>query len=134
MTAPVPAPGRMPPNWGSPLADADYAALENSWILRELADQAMLRRVNDEEGREVVGQKGKRDCAGILIPYYWPGDPGPVNYRIRRNKPDRVYATDGSIKDDRKYLGAPGALNRLYVPPGVTLLHLADPDLPIVIV
>lgn len=34
---------------GEPLSDADYVALEPSWITRDLADQAMLRRVSTAE-------------------------------------------------------------------------------------
>lgn len=134
MTAPVPGSDRVPPPWGGPLTAADYAALLKSWITQEIADQAMLRRVADQEGRDIVGQKGKRDCAGILIPYYWPGELGPVIYRVRRDRPDYVFNKDGKPKPDRKYLGAPGTANRLYVPRGITTQQLADVAIPIVIV
>jgi hypothetical protein len=134
MTAPNSVPERTRPDWGRPLTESDYAALAKSWITPELAHAAMLRRVDEQEARQIVGQKGKRDCAGVLIPYYWPGDPLPVNYRIRRDHPDLVQATDGTVKEDRKYLGAPGAANRLYIPPGITLEDLADLDTPIAIV
>src|SRR5947209_1231498 len=77
---------KVPPNWGTRLNDADYTALEGqSWIDREVADAAMLRRVDAEQGREVVGQKGKRDCAGILFPNYLPGESRPRSYFIRRD-------------------------------------------------
>ena len=66
------SPARTAPSWGKPLTEGDYAALATSWITREIADAAMLRRVDQHEGREIVGQKGKRDCAGIIFPYYWP--------------------------------------------------------------
>ena len=134
MTAAAPASDRRPPNWGGPLTQGDYDMLERSWITRELADQAMLRRVGAVEGREIVGQKGSRDCSGILIPYYWPGEPSPISYRIRRDNPDLVQSLDGTMKQERKYLGAPGAANRLYVPPGVAPEQLADVTLPIIIV
>ena len=134
MTAPTVIPDRMPSRWGGPLTKEDYGALEKSGIPSELVDQALLRRVNEQEGREIVGQKGKRDCAGILFPYYWPGDPHAVEYRIRRDHPDLVQATDGSIRQERKYLGARGAGNRLYIPPGMSLEQLADAKVPIIIV
>ena len=134
MTAAAPGPERFPPSWGGPLTEADYVALADSWIPREIADQAMLRRVDAQSGREVVGQKGSRDCAGILFPYYWPGDPSPINYRVRRDHPDLVQGIDGKIKLERKYLAAPGGANRLYIPPSVTLDQLADASIPIVIV
>src|SRR5437899_2809464 len=41
------SPARVPPAWGGPLNDRDYADLEASWITREIADEAMLRRVHD---------------------------------------------------------------------------------------
>ena len=70
MTAPKACSSRIPPAWGRPLDETDYTALECSWITREIADAAMLRRVDEQQGREVIGQRGSRDCAGILIPYY----------------------------------------------------------------
>src|ERR1035438_10873429 len=64
---PEPLVTRVCPDWGGPLNDQDYAALEASWISRDIADQAMPRRVDGIEGREVACQKGKRDCSGLLI-------------------------------------------------------------------
>jgi hypothetical protein len=94
----------------------------------------MLLRVDTYQGREVVGQNGRRDCAGILFPYYWPGSPRPFNYRIRRDNPDYTAGKDGKPKPDRKYLGPPKSGNRLYVPPGVTLEHLQDLTISLIIV
>lgn len=84
-----------PPWWGKPLTEADHEALATSWITAQLADSAMLLRVDSLEGRELVGQKGKRDCEGIVIPYYWPGEPDHFNYRLRRDKPDWSTGKDG---------------------------------------
>ncbi len=125
MTVPEAVRDRIPPNWGGPLSEADYAALAGSWITREIADAAMLRRVDESQGREVVGQKGLRNCAGVLIPYYWPGEPGAFNYRLRRDHPDWKYDGQGNAKPDKKYLGPPKGANRLYIPPGVTLISSA---------
>ncbi|HXP87806.1 MAG TPA: DUF3854 domain-containing protein [Bryobacteraceae bacterium] len=125
---------RVPPSWGRPLTETDYVTLEASWINRELADQAMLRRVDDPEGREVVGQKGNRNCAGLLIPYYWPGEPSPFAYRVRRDNPEVEQGKDGKVRLVRKYLAAPGDRNRLYIPPGVTPEQLCDKSIPIVLV
>ena len=56
---------RVPPDRGGPLTAADYAALAGSWITKQMADDAMLRRVDEHQGREVVGQNGRRDYSGI---------------------------------------------------------------------
>ena len=125
---------RIPPPWGERLTVADYAALLESWITQEIADEAMLRRVDESQGREVVGQKGKRNCAGLLIPYYWPGEPGAFNYRLRRDHPDWRYDGQGNAKLDKKYLGPPKGANRLYVPPGLTLDQISDVSIPIALV
>jgi len=127
-------PNRIPPSWGQPLTENDYADLAKSWITPEIADEAMLRRVDEGEGREVTGQKGTRDCAGILYSYYWPGEPSPTNYRVRRDNPDVKFDKNGKPKQDRKYLGPPKGANRLYIPPVVTLEQLSDASIPIVIV
>jgi hypothetical protein len=58
----------------------------------------------------------------------------PRSYRLRRDNPEWKEGKDGTLKPDRKYLGAPGSANRLYFPPGVTPEQLLDPGLPIVIV
>jgi hypothetical protein len=133
MTAPVPNPAPLPSSWGGPLTEQDYAALSSSWITREIADAAMLRRVDAYEGREVIGQKGNRDCAGILIPYYWPGQPHAHTYRLRRDNPDWKEGKDGKPKPDKKYLGPPQSSNRLYLPPGITPDELQDVTVPIAI-
>ena len=124
----------IPPAWGGRLSEGDYATLDSSWITREIANKAMLCRVDTFDGREVICQKGKSDCAGMLIPYYWPGEPGPFNYRVRRDNPDWIQGKDGKLKQDKKYLGAPNSGNRLYIPPGVTPEQLQDVTIPIAIV
>jgi len=103
-------------------------------VTREIADAAMLRRVDEREGRDVVGQKGKRDCAGILIPYYRPGIPQAFNYRLRRDKPEWTEGKNGELKPDGKYLSPPNGGNRLFIPPGVSAEQLADPQIPIALV
>jgi hypothetical protein len=75
----------------------------------------MLRRVDAQQGREVVGQKGSRDCSGMLIPYYWPDERTPFNYRVRRDNPEWEEGKDGRLKQIRKYLGPPRGANRLYI-------------------
>ena len=134
MTGTAPQLDRIPPKYGRPLTPEDLASLAKSWITPEMAEAAMMRSVDDKEAAEIIGQRGRRSCAGILIPYYWPGEPGPRNYRIRRYQPDIVEADDGSLKQERKYLSAPGSGNLLYIPQGVTPEQLADVNIPLVIV
>ena len=130
---PEPSP-RTPPWWGGALTDEDYSVLARAWISRELADEAMIRRVDSTEGREVIGQKGNRDCAGLLFPIYWPGCAHPHSYRLRRDNPEWTQGKGGKSKPNRKYLSGPGAANRLYFPPNVTPEQLLKPTLPVVIV
>lgn len=125
---------RKPPEWGGPLTEGDFRNLGASWITCDIANAALLRRVPSFEGREIVGQKGNRDCAGIVIPYYWPGDVSAVNYRIRRDNPESTTDKDGKLKQLAKYLGPPKGSNRLFIPPGVTLEQLADVQTPIALV
>jgi hypothetical protein len=125
--------GRLvPPQWGGPLNEADYDALAACWITREIADATMLRRVDTFDGREILGQKGKRDCAGLLLSYYWPGELYAHSYRIRRDNPDWT-EKNGKPKASAKYLAAPGSANRLYIPPGITSEQLSDVQIPITI-
>lgn len=124
---------RKPPSLGGPLTEDDYASLAECWITREGADVAMLRRVDDSEGSQVIGQKGRAGCAGIVFPYYWPGDPHVFNYRLRRDKPDWKQGKGGIPKPDKKYLGPPKCANRLYVAPGILLTELEDLSIPLAI-
>jgi hypothetical protein len=116
------------------LNEQDYANLATSWITKEIADLAMLRRVDGNQGREILGRKGSIDCAGMLIPYYRPGDRRPIHYRVRRDNPEFKYDREGTPKLDRKYLGPPGDRNHLYIPPTVTIDQLRNPALPIILV
>ncbi|MBZ5577382.1 MAG: DUF3854 domain-containing protein [Acidobacteriia bacterium] len=121
------------PPWGHPLEEKDYRNLEARWITRELANQALLRRVSSEEGAAVVGHRGGRDCAGILIPYYLPGSPDVINYRLRRDAPELRFNEMGEAKPEGKYLGPPNGGNRLYVVPGTPVEYLTDLSLPVVL-
>jgi hypothetical protein len=53
---------------------------------------------------------------------------------VRLDNPEVRVGADGTKKLQGKYLGAPGAGNRLYIPRGVTPEQLADVGIPIVIV
>jgi hypothetical protein len=117
---------------GSDLTRADYTALEARWIDRVLADRAGLRRVDSLTGAEIIGRKSG-NYAGILIPYFRPGDGHVREYRLRRDQPDFEYDSAGNLKAKQKYLSPPGRSNMLYVVPGVDRSLLTNAELPIVI-
>jgi hypothetical protein len=117
---------------GTVLTDADFEALESSWIDRANAEKALLRRVTNIEGAEIVGRTDGHDYAGIIFPYVWPGNVHPREYRLRRDSPDVSYEK-GEKKSIRKYLSPPGRGNLLYFMPGTPPQLLDDPALPIVI-
>ncbi|HEU0175229.1 MAG TPA: DUF3987 domain-containing protein [Blastocatellia bacterium] len=116
-----------------PLA-ADYAELENkSWLTREIVDAAKIQRVNTIDGAEIVGRPAtaSKDYAGLIFPYFWPGDPHEREYRLRRDNPDLERRADGSIKEKDKYLGPRKSINRLYIPPGTPVEWLTDATIPV---
>lgn len=125
---------RIVPPIGEQLTEEDYKALNLSWINREIADVAMLRRVDDYAASDALGRCGKAGFAGILIPYYWPDSPSMVGYRIRRDSPDWRFGKDGKPKQHGKYMGPPNSGNRLYIPAGVLTEWLQDIASSIVIV
>ncbi len=105
---------------GEPLTDADYASFERSWIPRELADQALLRRVSSMEGAEIVGRRDNDSYAGIAFVYRWPGEDRNREYWLRRDRPAIRYDAAGNPKEQNKYLGPPGRGNLLYFTPGTS--------------
>src|SRR5690349_17229457 len=99
-------------SFGSDLTQADYRSLEARWITPELADAAMLRRVDSLTGRGIVG-KNSGDYAGIVIPYALNGN--LIEYRIRRDTPDLVVG-NGGAKHEQKYAQPVGRGSRIYFP------------------
>jgi|SRR5438270_249744 len=118
---------------GGPLTPEDYRNLEQRWISRKYADAAQLRRVDSLEGRDVVGFKSG-DMSGIAIPFYTPGGAGPVAHRIRRDHPDFTMDADGTLEEERKYIGEVGRPNRAYFPPNVTPDMLQKASIPILVI
>jgi hypothetical protein len=120
---------------GTPINEADYQCLSHSWIDREHADRALLRRVMSAEGAEIAGQKqGGADYNGILFPYVWPGELHVREYRLRRDNPEAQYDGKGVLKGHaRKYLSPPGRGNILYFVPGTPPEWLKNIDIPIII-
>lgn len=118
---------------GGPLADSDLRKLSTCAITADLAQQAMLRRVDSAEGASIVGRNGSGDYAGILFPYIWPGDQHVREYRLRRDKPDLEPKPGGGYREKDKYLSPPGRSNQLYFTPGTEAAWLGDVTLPILI-
>src|SRR5215471_655345 len=118
--------------FGSGLTAADYAALEARWIDRSLADLAGVRRVDSLTGGEIVGRKSG-NYAGIIIPYFRPGEDHVREYRLRRDQPDLEYDSAGNLKLRQRYLSPPGRSNMLYFSPAIDVSLLRDISAPIVI-
>ena len=106
--------------------------MEARWIDHALADRAGLRRVDSLTGGEIIGRRSG-NYAGILIPYFRPGEVEVREYRLRRDQPDLEYDSAGNLKPRQKYLSPPGRSNMLYIVPGIDPLPLRDTALPIVI-
>jgi hypothetical protein len=118
----------------TPLAATDYAGLEESYLTREIVDAARIQRVETIEGAGIVGKppNAARDYAGLIFPYFWPGNPHPREYRLRRDHPDLERKPDGSIKEKNKYLSPPGKGNLFYIPPDTPVELLTDVGVPAV--
>lgn len=116
--------------------NSDYRTFEACFITREIIESAALRRVDDVEGSEMIGRtrNASTDYAGIVYPYFLPPDYGtPLEYRLRRDRPDYERNPKGELKQKGRYLAPPGRSNRLYFPPGLTEADLRDTTKPLVI-
>jgi hypothetical protein len=134
MSGPTPNGLLLKPSWGGPLTEADHAKLERSWIARELADQALLRRVTSPEGASIVGRHDNGSYEGIIFPYvFWPGEDHIREYWLRRDRPDIERTSEGQPKEKNKYLGPPGRGNLVYFMPGTRAELLDDRRVPIAI-
>lgn len=118
---------------GADLTATDLAKLAKSGITPELVREAHLRRVCSNEGGPLVGRNGAADYAGIVFPYFWPGEVSPREYRLRRDRPEYEQQADGSLKERNKYLSPPGKGNLLYLPPRVQPGWLDDGGLPLIV-
>ncbi|MFL6354087.1 MAG: DUF3987 domain-containing protein, partial [Bryobacteraceae bacterium] len=121
----------MMPQGAKPLTEADFRRLKG--IDREIIQQANLCRVDSLTGAGIVGRNGHGDYSGILIPYYWPGENDPREYRLRRDHPEMEVNGKGERKPKDKYLSPSGARNMLYFPPGIDPAWLEDPKMSIVL-
>ena len=125
-------PSAAPFVYGSNLLPSDYENLQQSYITREIADSALLRRLTNEEGKEIVGRRDHEDYAGILVPFLWPGQQHASNHRIRRDNPP-VQNKNGKRKEKDKYLSPPGYGNSLYFHPDTPPAILTDPTATLVL-
>jgi hypothetical protein len=119
---------------GGPLTESDYSKLESSWITRDLADRALLRRVTSGEGAVLMGRTPYQNYEGVVFPYVWPGESHVRAFRLRRDRPPIEYDAAGQPKERDKYLSAPGQGNLLYLMPGTPVDRLQDANIPVVIV
>ena len=119
---------------GAQLNAGDYSKLAACGVSSELAESAMLRRVESAEGASIVGRNGNADYSGILFPYTWPGEERVRDYRLRRDKPELEQKADGSFSERNKYVSPPGRGNMLYLFPGTVAAWLEDPTLPVVLI
>jgi hypothetical protein len=115
-----------------PLSEQDVSALTGSFITPDLIEQSQIFRVTSADGAALIGRTGRADYAGIVFPYYWPGEPSPREYRLRRDQPELEQKSDGILKEKNKYLSPPGRANMFYVPPGTSPEYLSDPNITIV--
>lgn len=111
------------------LTESDYAELARSWITPELASQARLTRVISIEGSQIAGRNGAGNYAGVVFPYYWPGEHQTRGARLRRDVPD----TDPRGRTKNKYMAPPRSGNLFYFIPGTDPALLQDKILPITI-
>jgi uncharacterized protein (DUF927 family) len=118
---------------GTDLTQHDINKLETSYITPDLAQQALLRRVDSAEGGMLMGRNGKGNYSGIIFPYLWPGNPAVREYRLRRDHPDLVLQQDGNHKEENKYLSPPQRSPMLYLVPGTQPAWLTDVTLPVTI-
>jgi uncharacterized protein (DUF927 family) len=133
MTTGTPTPRKEDKLPGQPLTEADFRdVLAVRAIDRAVGVLANLRRISDMEGAALFGRRRVKNCAGILIPYYFPGDPFQRDYRVRLDEPE-MEMVNGKPKITCRYRSAPSARPRLYFPPETTLEQLKDVSLPIII-
>ena len=118
---------------GRDLLDVDCEMLEKSWIDRDLALCAGLRRVSDIEGAALLGRKKVKHLAGILFPFFFPGERYPREFRIRVDSPEMEMVAGNKIKPKYKYLSPQQARPLLYFPPTVDPVDLDRTELPIII-
>jgi hypothetical protein len=126
----------MTSHWfGTSLSEVDLAMLKDCGIPREQAEDTNWRRVDTVDGGAIVGRNGSSgDYAGIVIPYYWPGESESIReYRLRLDHPELEDQGNGKVKERAKYLSPPGKPNRLYFNRRTSPEWLENASLPVII-
>jgi len=115
------------------LTEADYQMLAKSWIPRSLADSVGICRVSSAQGAEIIGCDKPGNYAGIVFPYFYPGETQARDYWLYLDCLEMEHKPDGSLREKRKYFGTPDGRNRLYFPCGIKPETLQDISLPVII-
>jgi hypothetical protein len=117
-----------------PLTPADLYCLEASWISSELAEQAGIYRVSEENGARLIGREKDaftEKYAGIVYPYKSPFQYNGLvehGYRLRRDNPEIEAG-----KPKNKYMCPPQQRGHFYFGPGQSIDELENTSLPIVL-
>lgn len=118
---------------GSALRPQDLEQLSRLGIDAELAERALLRRVDSATGAQVVGRSASSgDFSGILFSLFQARRRSVRDYRLRRDKPDMEYK-QGEFKPKAKYLSPPDGRNMLYSVPGTPVERYGDTQHPVII-
>ncbi len=110
------------------LTKGDDAMFARFGIDADLLLEAGVRRVTDDQARELLLSRHPGDLAGIIYPYYNPQSSQSISCRVRRDHPE---IENGKPRD--KYLSAFGDRRHLYFAPGVAG-RLADTSVQVVVV
>lgn len=115
------------------LSIKDYETLKQSFITPAIAQAANIYRVDSSQGSSIVGRKDNGSYGGLIFPYKSLDNTRIRDYRLRRDTPDIEYDATGKAKEKAKYLGSPGARNKLYYPPTIPTNGWKDSTIDIVI-
>src|SRR5437899_6918799 len=111
------------------LSTHDLGMFAKIRVSPELLTKAQIKRVTDQEAREILGlngEHGKMD--GICFPYLSPLTGNRIGARVRRDNPE---IEDGKPKN--KYMSGYGDRKHVYTVPGTEGL-LNDLETPVAIV
>jgi hypothetical protein len=117
---------------GRPLTDADLAGLAARWISADMARDSGIKRVDSQDGARFIGRQDNGFYAGLLIPYFPPGERRVRGWRLHRDQPDLEFIK-GKRRETGKYLWPTGRGNMVYFPPGLQPGLLKAVDTPVII-